>query len=569
MSILAHLVAADVRRHRLLLAAWLSIVVATAIVDGTRPILAADSAVGTIGILGSLLWLTALLLMIVLIPLVVQTHPLVGSDAFWMTRPIPPGALLVSKGVLIGIVMVAAPALAEAALMAAYYVPPAQIAAVAAQSALNQTFWTILLMTAAALTPNLTRFALLCGGALVTLVLFIAATLTISMITIEDSPPMSGGGDTGEPTYGLVLTVLTVAAGVALLVVQSRTRSRIRSVAVGASGLCLAFFAAAAWPWPILAPRFEVPAWIAAESSLRLSASAETVQVTEERSPFSRRTAWRSARARVRLDGIEPKWSADVGMLDAVLTLEEDIRLASTGAGYHAAAPIGGNEERPTHGVRRDLLGVERLVGPFPPRGESAVVFFVRDADFRRLAPATGTYRGRFHVRLTYHDLEATLPLERGATHQNGAYRLVVEGMERRSGSVSILARESDATSLFDRRSTPELSFYLRNRRAREAVEGFAHDPGDGFFLSRFLPFMFGSSRTFGFRARNLLIRFQPGDAQESLSIDGDWLAEAELVVVRAVREGSVERTLEIAGFPLRAGSKSTPASSLGSPEER
>ncbi len=40
-------------------------------------------------------------------------------------------------------------------------------------------------------------------------------------------------------------------------------------------------------------------------------------------------------------------------------------------------------------------------------------------------------------------------------------------------------------------------------------------------------------------RARNLLIRFQPGDAQESLSIDGDWLAGAELVVVRAIREGS------------------------------
>ena len=30
-------------------------------------------------------------LMLVLIPAGVQTHPLVGSDAFWMTRPIPPG----------------------------------------------------------------------------------------------------------------------------------------------------------------------------------------------------------------------------------------------------------------------------------------------------------------------------------------------------------------------------------------------------------------------------------------------------------------------------------------------
>jgi len=564
MSLLTHLVIADVRRHRLVLAVWLFIVVATAIVDGARPLLGADPAVRAVGILGSLLWLAYLLLMIVLIPLVVQTHPLVGSTAFWMTRPIPPRTLLVSKAVLLAVVMIAAPMLAEAVLMAAYYVPLAQIAAVAAQTALSQTFWMILLMTAAALTPNLTRFALVCGGALVALALLLAATLAISMATMEDSPPMSGGGDTGEPTSGFVLTVLAVVAGVALIVVQYRSRSRVRSVPVGASCLFLAFFAASAWPWPMLAPRLDVPAWVAAESTLRLSASAETVQVqvNERMSPFSRRTEWRLARARVWLAGIEPKWSADVRVLEAALHLDGGTRLASAGSGYPSATPIEGNEERPTRGVLRHLLGVERLVDFHPPRGESAVVFFLRDSDFRKLAPATGTYRGRFQVRLTHHDLEATLPLQRGATHQNGAYRFIVEGVERTSASVSILARESDATSLFDRRPTSELSFYLRNRRASEAVVGSAHDPGEGFFLARFLPFVYAVGRTSGFSARNLLVQFPPGYRVEgeSFSIDDDWFKGAELVIVRAIHEGSVERPLEIAGFPLRAGSESTPS---------
>ena len=45
--------------------------------------------------------------MLVLIPAGVQTHPLVGSDAFWMTRPIPPGTRLVSKTVLLGTVIIA------------------------------------------------------------------------------------------------------------------------------------------------------------------------------------------------------------------------------------------------------------------------------------------------------------------------------------------------------------------------------------------------------------------------------------------------------------------------------
>ena len=165
-------------------------------------------------------------------------------------------------------------------------------------------------------------------------------------------------------------------------------------------------------------------------------------------------------------------------------------------------------------------------------------------------------------MRLTSHELEASLPLQRGTTHQNGAYRLVVSGVEHSSTSVSILARESDATSIFDRRPMPERSLYLRNRHKSEAVAGFASDFDQGAFLSAILPFHAGR-QTSGFRARSVLIRFPPGygDDKESLSIDDEWLDGAELVVVRTIRQGSVERPLDIVDFPLRAASKSIPAS--------
>ena len=136
MSIINHLIAADVRRHRLLLVAWLAIVIATTTLAGARPALAAGGVGPTVGILSSLLSLTQVLLLLVLIPAVIQTHPLVGSDAFWMTRPIPPGTLLVAKLVLLGVATIVIPTLAEAILMAAYAVPLAQIVVVAAQTAL-------------------------------------------------------------------------------------------------------------------------------------------------------------------------------------------------------------------------------------------------------------------------------------------------------------------------------------------------------------------------------------------------------------------------------------------------
>jgi hypothetical protein len=561
MRRLAHLLAADLRRHRVVVAFWLLVVASTAILDGVRPALAIDPALrGMAAFLGSLLWPAELLLRIVLVGVVVQTHPLVGSDAFWTTRPIPPRSLLASKLVLLGVLTVVAPAFARAALMAAYGVPAALIGKIAVETALSQTFWLVVLMAAASLTSNLTRLALLCGGALVALAVIIAATAAIMFARIDDGPTSAGTAGTEEPTAMIVFTVLATISAVALLAVQYRDRSRIRSIPVGVAGLFLAVVVSWAWPWPVLAPKVEVPAWAASESALRLVAPGETVEVNEDVPMFSQRTAWRSAHAQLRLTGVEPGWSADVGVLDATLQLDGGTTLASAAPGYPVPVPIG-DEEHPTRGVVGRLLRAQRVVDSFPPRVASTIVFFLRDAEFSRLAPATGSYRGRFHVTLTRHDIEARLPLRSGATHHGGAYRVVVDDVERTSGSVSILARESDAASIFDRRPAHRFDFYLRHERSGEAVLGNGLPLGEEFVFGRFLPFgIYGSVQTSGFRARGLLIRFPPGRGAEGvpLSIDDRWVEEAELVVLRATREGSVERTLEIAGFPLRAPARPT-----------
>jgi hypothetical protein len=445
-------------------------------------------------------------------------------------------------------------------LMAAYGVPAALIGEVAVETALFQTFWLVVLMTAAALTSNLTRFALLCGGALVALAVVIAAVTAILFARIDDAPTSAGRAGMEDPTAGIVLTVLAIVACVALLAVQYRARSRIWSVPVGAAGLFLAFVVGETWPWPLLAPKVEVPPWAAGESALRLIAPGETVQVNDDIPMFSPRTAWRSASAQLRLAGVEPGWSAEVGVMDATLQLDEGIKLASAAPAYPAPVPIG-DEEHPTRGVVGRLLRAQRIVDSAPPRVESTTVFFLRDAEFSRLAPATGTYRGRFHVGLTRHDIEARLPLRPGATHNKGAYGLVIDGVQRTSGSISILARESNARSIFGRQPARRYDFYLRNERSGEAVLGGGQPLGEEFVFGRFLPFSAGySEQTSGFWARGLLIRFPPGYGVEgaSLSIDDDWVAGTELFVVRATREGSVERTLEIAGFPLRARTRPT-----------
>jgi len=559
MKLLVHCLAADVRRSWLAIAAWVLVVAGSAVVDGIRPFLASDLRVlNLVGAVGNLLWLTELLLLFVLTALVVQTHPLVGSDAFWMTRPIPPRTLLASKLVLLGGVMVAFPVLAEVVLMAAYKVPARQTALVAANTALTRTMFVILLMTAAALTRNFSRFAVLCGSAFGAIAILISIVVAILMsradfatatLIVSTSAPMPADED---PTGAFLWNVLAPVVGFAVLAVQYRTRSRLRAVTLGVAGLLLASAIVSVWRWPFLQPRAVVPEWAAGASALRLSADPKSIDSREE-GMFGRRTPWTSIRARVHLAGIERGWSATVALLNASIQRDGIVAARTARAGFPAAVPIDANEEYPTRIVVRDLLGVRRLTESAPPKGESPVVFVTRGADARGSMPATGLYQGRFQVTLTRHDVEATLPLTPGASHQNGSYRIVLDEIERAPGAVTLFARESRALSPFDRTLPSLYGFYLRNRVEGEALAGNGMDVREGPFLSRFMPFGFGYSvaESSGFVARGMMIRFPPGYGiqGESLAIDDRWIADAELVIVRTTREGSVQRELQIPDF--------------------
>jgi len=170
MTLVAHLVRADVRRFRLLLAAWVLVEIADTVFTGVQPLLTGDSRASmTIGLLAMVLFFTRWLGMIVIVALVVQTHPLVGSDAFWMTRPIPPRALFASKVLSLATTFLAVPALCVVVLMAAFRVPVEQIVLVAIQTILFQSLWVAIVMALSAMTRNLARFVLVAGALLVSL----------------------------------------------------------------------------------------------------------------------------------------------------------------------------------------------------------------------------------------------------------------------------------------------------------------------------------------------------------------------------------------------------------------
>ena len=559
MNLVLHLVRWDVKRFQIMLSLWLLLVATSAALEGAWPgIAVATASRQTVGISGNLLALAEVLFGVVFIALVVQEHPLVGTTAFWTTRPISPRALLAAKLVFLVTAVVIAPVAAELVLMVIYDVPIRTVAAVAVQTALFWTVWLTIIMCLAALTRNLTKFALLVGGGALAIVISIVISIALFIDRMSEDPPLAASGDAFDPTADIVRTVMIVTAAIVLLVVQYRTRARARAAAIGVAGIVIASAAGEVWPWPLLEPKVEIPAWAAEPAMLQLSAPADTVHVEKDVPDFdSRPTLWKVSRARVTLSDIAPAWSADVSVRESSVRVDGGRMLTSRIPGYRANVGTRDVDEVPNRYVVRRLLGVDRIADSSPAkRAGNAIVHYAREPDLRQLAPNTGAYDGRFQVMLSRYDVEAIMPLRGGVTYRSGAYCLVLDRIRHSQNRVSLVARESDAVSVFERLPRRRILFYLRNRSRSEAVEGSRYELRSDVTLARVLPFAFGvgEEENAGFTARAINIDFPPTyNEQPLITLDADWLSQAEFVIVRSTAGGSVDRRLVIDDFPILA----------------
>jgi hypothetical protein len=561
MTLVGHLLRAELKHVRFAVAAWLSIVVANAVIEGARPLAALQPELReAAAVIGSVLWLSQLLMSVVLVSLIVHAHPAVGTDAFWMTRSIPPQKLLASKLLLLVGALVGVPAIAEAVLMTAYGVAAREGTGVVAHGIERRLVLAALLIVAATLTRDLARFALLCGAVLVTVALGIGITIAVLMARLSEGPPF-GTPDAGNgPTGQFVFNVLLIGAALVTATVQYGTRLRRRSVGVGVAGLAAAVAVSWVWPVPFLAPVLLVPPWSQQGGALAVTVDAATISTNTAHAFFPGRTLWSTVNGHVEVDGLPPGWSASIAVRDATVQLPGGELLRSAPGPRHTMLSFTLGSMVP-HSVIRDVLGVKTLAAavppPPPPRPEGYPVLFVaRRDDVTKRGPAHGEYRSVVSVGLTHYAVHGVLPVRPGARHRSGGYGLVIDSVALRDGDVTIAAREWRASSFWDRRPRATHSFYLRNRVRAEALSVSDVAMLGAFTVARLVPFLgLGSvsASDDGFVTRALLLAVPPRyDAQaNTLVADDAWLADAELVIVRTTQEGSAERMLHLPSFPL------------------
>lgn len=554
MTLLAHLLRTDVRHFRWAILLWIALVTGETAVIAVRPGLMADMRTyGNAGMIVGLLWAALQIGMLLIVPLIVQAHPAVGTDGFWMTRPVPPRALFASKLILLTALTVVLPCAARLALMLCIHVPVREALLVALDMAIASGAWVAVLMAGAVLTLNLPRFALLCGAAIVSLVLLMtilvmqareSATASATLVTLSAQPVVPPDDD---PTQGVLFLLCLTAAALGLTALQYRTRLRRVAVPAGVGAIALAVLAIPHWPVPLLKVQSELPAWT---SAVQLRAAQTVIELTPQMAWFDGGDTVRTGGTRVTVGGLAPGWAPRLELLGASLTLDNGVTLRSRGRGYQSSPQIEGFADNPERVVARDVLGVERVFSSAPPDSEVAVLMAVAEKEVPAVLPATAVYRGQFAVRLAHWEAVAALPLRPGAAFQDDSYRFAIEHVDGGPGErLHIRAREWRATSSFDRKPAIHYAFYVRNARHTAGMAGNESEPFEGMSaISTGLPFMIGSAGSSRFFLRAAIVSFPPsyGSREQKIAWDPAWYSEAELVIIRVTETGAVVRTLEM-----------------------
>ena len=181
-----HIVRKDVRQLRWLLVVWIVLLVARVaawslgLAPTSEPMYSflLQRSTGTIE---SLL----LLVLAFISARLIHGEPLVGWNAFWMTRPYSHKALLVAKLLLAVAVFIVLPLMADAVTMTMYRVGGHAQLQAAASFITSYVTWMLLAIAMAALTPSLGAFVLATVASFTVLSLLTVATGAVTVFLRE------------------------------------------------------------------------------------------------------------------------------------------------------------------------------------------------------------------------------------------------------------------------------------------------------------------------------------------------------------------------------------------------
>ncbi len=543
MNHIIHMIWYDLKATRNLLVVWGLLMAAQAILLAVGP-----DRIGADSVTRSVAWdigmiVIRLCVSVAIAVALVQRDPLVGTTAFWRTRPASRLALMMSKLGTMLIVLVALPALAMGLLLVSLGLRPADAFTGATSLGAEQILAVGLTLPLAAVTANLATFAMVLAGSVFSVSLVGGAVLSL---LAEQWP-----GVVGLPgRWGAVIAVGAIPVGVVLVLLnQFLTFRTKRSVAIIASALV---FAAYGTRFPPGSPARVSPA-VAVDRAIL---DPESVEVHVDPGTIEPRTASPAetggSRQLMRISGL---WTT-TGEPDAVIlepaSLASVVRLAdrteihtrkSHLSWRTANSGITTPGDQPYRSIRAALGGGALVLPARQPGFEFFADLAEMPADvYQRSGGGTAGLDATVGLRAIRYVVKARVPLKPGASFTVPSRHVSVVEVSRSPVGASIVLRDATVEGAITFFRMP---YYLvQNRAHRQAV----------FVTSETWRQYSATIGVTGRRLRvgngRLDVALPPGEG-ERIGFDDQWLKDAELVWLVAEDLGVITRPLHVDGFSL------------------
>jgi len=237
MNIITHVFKKDVIRLRYLMLVWLLLIIVQMALGIFGHKLAAEALElqMILPLLMKLIGFLQGLMMIVAIPLIIQDDSVVGTTAFWYTRPILRKSLLLSKSLAMLTVLVLPLLAAELFVLASNGASGYHLALAVPEVVIEKLAFIIPFVILAAVTPKLSRYAL------VGIIVFAIIVVIMILISVAGMifPAIKKFGNSNiyqtaslEASYTVAKCFYTIIIGGLLISYQFMTRRTVRTVAM-------------------------------------------------------------------------------------------------------------------------------------------------------------------------------------------------------------------------------------------------------------------------------------------------------------------------------------------------
>jgi hypothetical protein len=555
MRLILHHVIKDLRAQRRLVAAWLAALASACVIEALELDVhfAAPAGAGggsaSLACVLSLLALARVVLAWVLAIRFVHADPTEGADAFWLTRPLSRGGLLLAKGVLIVGLLLVVPGLAAAFVFLMNGLPAAEVPWAVAHFMLIDAIFVLPLVLLAALTRDLARLVLAVllgagGWALVGL------TTALRLASPEEAFP-------GARLSWLVLTSCLVVACAVLTSCQYLRRRTAKTAVAG--GVMLAVLASATVFWPVRAAieqadprgrRAPEPEWTGA-SGVSIEVPSDTVRVqTTPRFHQGRPDTLQLVLADVRTAGLAADVVVDVGTGQGALWLDgQEVPIQHPDV--YARGPGGAAGDLSDAASRSHFeraIGA-RLLKPAVRDWEPGLRLLAIDsgADYAAIRGKAGVYRVTLPLTALRVGRPVSIPLKAGAGAELGGIERTILSVgpwsDKKVYATYAVTLRVASPRAWMRQGPARVEYLLLNRRSGEAI--VVPHGVDG----RTIPMLAAS---FVVSAGAEAVLFASGSAGR---VSRAWLDDAELVMVPLESLGAFRRTITIPNFALPAAS--------------